>query len=476
MKRSLKYVGGALLLLATTALAVKLLTSASLSPAMAHQSPLAIPSNGSLPVAQSPLSTPSASQPSTVCDAPWPTPPALACPWLPTPTPQPAPLFPTATPWTPPDPPPQTPTPLSPVPAARNPSGVLVYRGNSFQSRDVDRQGNVAQAPRLLDFQPPVEVEPGYDYFAHFDRLVPAPHGGHMVAVAAVESGEIVDIIDQTTDKTQWLHWLNAEGNPVSAEGFFYGWHPNGYEFLFREDNAPDHGLWLVDARTGEHRLIAQQPTWDISGAAISPDGQRLIYATNTFDVHQIWTANADGSEPRLLLESDVIVYVYSWSPDGRYLLYVGEPSATASGGPLWVMDREGRNRKSLKLPFIFGFGFQPVWSPVGHRVAAVGNIDDEMAECWQNGEAFRANPLCLYRGTGVYVEDVKTGRVQLAIRQAIHPAWSPDGSLLAASRMDDRERVDIWLVNQDGRGLRRVTDTPETDRRPVWLAQEEAK
>jgi len=203
-----------------------------------------------------------------------------------------------------------------------------------------------------------------------------------------------------------------------------------------------------------------------------------LIYATNTFDVHQIWTANADGSEPRLLLESDVIVYVYSWSPDGRYLLYVGEPRAAAaeSGGPLWVMDREGQDRKPLNLPFIFGFGFQPVWSPVGHRVAAVGSADDEMADCWQNGEAFQADPFCLYRGTGVYVEDVDTGKAQLTVHQAIHPTWSPDGSLLAVSRMDDREQVDIWLVNRDGRGLRRVMDTPEVDRRPVWLAKEESK
>ncbi|MEJ5312436.1 MAG: hypothetical protein WHX52_21945 [Anaerolineae bacterium] len=313
-------------------------------------------------------------------------------------------------------------------------------------------------------------MAPGYDYFAHFDRLVPAPRGKYAVAVAATEAGDVVAIVDLETGQSRWLYWSNAESEPVGAEGVFYGWHPNGYEFLFREDNAPDQGLWLVDARTGEHQLVAQPPTVDVSGAAISPDGQRLIYATNTFDMHQIWAANADGSGPRLLLESDIIVYVYSWSPDGRYLLYVGEPSITASdaGGPLWVMDREGQNRQPLNLPFIFGFGFQPVWSPVGHRVAAVGSADDEMAECWKREDSFRADPLCWYRGTGVYVEDVDTGEAQLTVRQAIHPAWSPDGSLLAVSRMDEREQVDIWLVNRDGSGLCRVMDTPEVDRRPV--------
>lgn len=460
MKQKLKIAGSALILLVAAIPVTRLLASTGISSAMAT-------------VGQSPLSTPSI----PVCNAPWPTPPALACPWLPTPSTQPTSPFPTPTPWKPPIPPAQTPTPLPLVSVARNPVGILVYRGNSFQRRNVDGRGNVAQIAQRLDLQPPVEVSPGYDYFAHFDRLVPAPRGKYAVAVAATEAGDIVDIVDVETGQSRWLYWLNAEGKPVSAEGVFYGWHPNGYEFLFREDNAPDHGLWLVNARTGEHRLIAQQPTWDISGAAISPDGQRLVYATNTFDVHQIWTANADGSEPRLLLESNVIVYVYSWSPDGRYLLYVGEPSVTASGGGiLWMMDREGRDRKPLNLPFIFGFGFQPVWSPLGHRVAAVGNTDDGMAECWEREESFRADPLCWYRGIGVYVEDVDTGEARLAVRQAIHPAWSPDSSLLAVSRMDEREQVDIWLVDWDGRDLRRVMDTPEVDRHPIWLAKEETR
>jgi Tol biopolymer transport system component len=351
----------------------------------------------------------------------------------------------------------------------------LVYRGNSFQVQDVDKQGNAASAPRDLAFKPPLEVDPGYDYYSYFDRLVPAPRGRYIAAVASVESGEIVDIIDQQTGESLWLHWLTDKGDPVSASGFFYGWHPNGYEFLFREDNAPDHGLWLVDARTGENKLIAQQPTWDISGAAISPDGQRLIYATNTFDVHQIWMANSDGSEPRLLLESDIIVYVYSWSPDGRYLLYTGEPSTTLpdAGAPLWIMDREGKDRKPLNLPFVFGFGFQPVWAPTGHHVAAVGNTDAEMPACWQSGDAFQADHLCWYRGTGVYVEDVDSDKVQLVTQQAIHPTWSPDGSLIAMSKMDEREQVDIWFVNGNGTGLKRVTNTPEIDRRPTWLVEE---
>lgn len=46
-------------------------------------------------------------------------------------------------------------------------------------------------------------------------------------------------------------------------------------------------------------------------------------------------------------------------------------------------MDREGQNRQPLDLPFIFGLGFQPVWSPAGRQVAAVGS-SGTLAACWE--------------------------------------------------------------------------------------------
>lgn len=97
----------------------------------------------------------------------------------------------------------------------------------------------------------------------------------------------------------------------------------------------------------------------------------------------------------------------------------------------------------------------------------------EEPASCWQSGDAFLSDPLCRYRGTGVYVETVGAGRAQLAVRNATDPAWSPDGSLLAVSRMDERGQVDIWVVDVGGSNLRRVTDTPELDRYPMWLQRQ---
>jgi TolB protein len=248
----------------------------------------------------------------------------------------------------------------------------------------------------------------------------------------------------------------------------FFSWHPNDYEFLFRQDNAADEGLWLVDARTGQHRLIAQPPTYDVSGAAISPDGQHLIYATNSFNAHQIWAANADGSEPHLLLESKMIVAVWRWAPDSRYIVYIGEPS---SNGSLWVMDHTGQMRKPLKGAFLFGYGFEPTWSPDGQQITYVGR--DHLDLCWQKDATFRADPLCWFKGTAIYIENVDTGDLRRIATNAIDPAWSPDGSMLAFSALDTiQQQVDIWVINTNGTNLRQLTNTSEIDRYPIWLRQ----
>jgi Tol biopolymer transport system component len=302
-------------------------------------------------------------------------------------------------------------------------------------------------------------------------RLAVSPNDAYLTSVYNTEAGESVIIVDLTAAQETSYIW----------GGQLFSWHPNGAEFLFEQRSQANPGLWLVEAHTGRYRLLAQPSALsyaNLSGAAISPDGHILAYSISGPGIEQIWMANADGSEPHLALESNTSAVVYAWSPDGRYLLYGGEPMPeTGKGTPLlpwprlWVMDRTGQNRRSLNLPWdTFGFTDQkPMWSPTGRYVAGIGGVD-ETIQCWQPGESQPVDPLCLFRNAGVYVENIETGEVRLVATHAADPTWSPDSSLLAVSRMDERGQVDIWIVDVGGNNLRRVTDTPELDRYPIWL------
>lgn len=473
-----------LILLAASAFATSCIHSSTSGVVATPASPVEPHSPPATPTLQPtplPTSTPT-------CNPPWPTPPSEACPWLPSPTPEPT--FPPPTPFVVPTAA-QTPTPLPLPRPATDPAGRLLYRtkiqfqdGSSafaFMAGQVDAGGSINQPFQRLFFQAPADMElpEGYDYSMWFDHYIPSPDSKLLAGIYA-DMGEVVSIFDLTTLRATLpgngsFYWVNSDGQSVAAVGKSYGWHPNGYEFLFWEDNAPDRGLWLVNALTGEHRLLAQPPiaAGYFSGATISPDGQVLAYCDD-----RIWMVNADGSEPRRVLDSAAAVF--AWSPDGRYLLYGEYPhGGSKSGTPpplphLRLMNREGQSERPLNLTWEQGITFaahqRPVWSPTGRYIAHSTPLDPEFSYWGEKGEDHRADPLYAFENAGVYVEDVETGEMWLAAENALDPAWSPDGSMLAVSKMNKDAQVDIWIVNVGDRSLRQITDTPELDRDPLWL------
>jgi Tol biopolymer transport system component len=49
------------------------------------------------------------------------------------------------------------------------------------------------------------------------------------------------------------------------------------------------------------------------------------------------------------------------------------------------------------------------------------------------------------------------------------HPAWSPDGSTLAFTRIHDNGDADIYLADADGTNVRRFADSRNDDSQPAW-------
>jgi len=421
---------------------------------------------------ESPSSTPMPQPTHTpTCNPPWPTPPSEACPWLPSPTPTPTSSIPSPTPFEPPSPPTQTPTPLPLPEAADSPRGIVYFAAFSAPGMPPEEPellyASINEQGQLLDAPSPFTWTSVDDTRMTVGRLSVSPNGAYLTSVYDTLIGESVVVVDL----------LTAQQTAFLFGGKLFDWHPDGYEFLFAaQEVGDDPGLWLVEASTGEHRLLAQPAASgyvSLYGAAISPDGQVLAYCDGG-----IWMANANGSEPRRAIDSAAAVF--SWSPDGRYLLYGEYPhGGNKAGTPpplphLWLMNREGRSERSLNLTWEQGITFaahqQPVWSPTGRYVAHASPLDPGFSYWGEKGGDHRDDPLYAFKNAGVYVEDVETGEMWLAAQNGLDPTWSPDGSMLAVAKMDEDGQVDIWIVTVDDRSLRQVTDTPELDRHPIWL------
>jgi dipeptidyl aminopeptidase/acylaminoacyl peptidase len=108
--------------------------------------------------------------------------------------------------------------------------------------------------------------------------------------------------------------------------------------------------LFLLDARSGEHRQLTDGP-FDVLAFGIAPNGRHIAYARSREGrfAHRsdLWVCDADGSHARQLTTDFATVMNPAWSPDGRWIAF----SATVEQGDaqtnLYLMEfASGRVRR----------------------------------------------------------------------------------------------------------------------------------
>jgi len=203
-------------------------------------------------------------------------------------------------------------------------------------------------------------------------------------------------------------------------------WSPDGTRIVFTRgflDDDPDgfeagSTIMVIDESGEEHAIPPlgpgqrEHPTW-------APDGKSIAFVATT----HIYTVNIDGSNLRHLSTEDpedgeVYELNPSWSPDGSSIAYAYMRDHTRDDPPLWI--------ETINVIDVDGTGTHPITDP---ELMAVG------------------------------------------------PEWSPDGTQIAFTRSASSSAGssvgdysdyddDIYLINVDGTGLRRL----EVDRDSGWV------
>ena len=232
------------------------------------------------------------------------------------------------------------------------------------------------------------------------------------------------------------------------------------------------------------------QITWSEGWPSWSPDGTRLAFVgtqpRNDSDgyVSEIYTMRPDGSDVRQLTDDGGLKKSDpAWSPDGARIAFVGTLSqarwniyaTNADGSAFWRLtdyNPEGNygagpaavNAASIGVPLVGqaatdgelyatspvveGF-VAPAWSPDGTRLAfATISISGR-----DRGEIFVLNT----DGSGL--------RRLTRDNNANNPAWSPDGAHIAFNSVNGN----IMVMAVDGRDIRQLTDGDFFDANPAW-------
>ena len=137
-------------------------------------------------------------------------------------------------------------------------------------------------------------------------------------------------------------------------------------------------------------------------------------------------------------------------------------PSPTRSGfayvydfGPGTSPQIAIQNWSGTTYRFLTG-GDQPAWSPGGGRIA-FRRSHEGRTDVWTIDADGVTEAVNL---TADLPEGVSSER----------PAWSPNGDRIVFSAGNARGGAELWVMNADGTGKRRLTSGPDRDTEPSWI------
>ena len=155
-----------------------------------------------------------------------------------------------------------------------------------------------------------------------------APDGERFALAGVTQGRPVITIINvHSGDRVREYRFqeLDEITNPT--------WSNDGRTIAFSAMQGGFSDLWMVDLETEEHRRLTDDPFADLD-PSFSPDGSRIVFVTDRFD-SEIQTLDFGASQLAIYdLAIDEIEQLPnlegnsidpSWTPDGRYVLFLSD-------------------------------------------------------------------------------------------------------------------------------------------------------
>lgn len=174
------------------------------------------------------------------------------------------------------------------------------------------------------------------------------PGGGsrYLYRIAASGSGSVRELAD-----------IRVEGTQPSIS-------PDGRSLAYSRRTAEQSSIWRLEPfsqKKPERLAVSMGKDWT---ADVSPDCQRIVFASSWSGPPELWVSAIDGSDlKRAALLGETGAHAPRWSPDGRKVVFEARPDEQWD---LYIVDAGGRIQRLTAGP---ADDIRPSWSADGRFV-----------------------------------------------------------------------------------------------------------
>ncbi len=205
--------------------------------------------------------------------------------------------------------------------------------------------------------------------------------------------------------------------------------------------------LWkqAVDSDVAEE--LTHGPGYDFQ-PDVSSDGKRIVFVRYSHDAMELAVLDVESKRVASLTTNSAVNVEPRWSPDGKriawvstagaghFLVFVGDYSPGGlAAAPAWP---ERRSETPRYYYSAFDHELSPTWSPDGKELIYVGNpeISYGTGALWRRALASDAKPVAI--------------RIEETTWRA-RPDWSPDGKRVVYSSYAGRQWHQLWITTATG-------------------------
>jgi len=202
--------------------------------------------------------------------------------------------------------------------------------------------------------------------------------------------GRTIAFVRRYTEGVNSLCTIDVDGSNFrvvkrDAQMGEIAWSPDGRTIAFYSEQ--DGGIHLIDADgTNERALWPRTGGPNQDAPSWSPDSSLVYYASAG-----IWTARADGSGSRRVVEPPRDVGWVALGPEGSPIAFA-ERGSTGHDGAIWLVDPDGSNLRRV-TPAGSGNWYAVSWAPSGLRLLLV-DVDGTAALIDPDGTRLEPIPM----------------------------------------------------------------------------------